>query len=619
MKQITTLILSVWSLAAVGQTIQNRGFENWITDSTECPTDFECSNQEIFTANLNFEPVKKITAAHSGNFAIQLETFLTAQDTFFGFFIKGDVDNQSGGFAYNQRPDSLVGYAHYNIMPGDTALILAAFSRSGIPMANCIGTFVGTQANYGRFSFPINWQGPSGIMPDSLIFAAASSNAINELGIAQGSKLVLDDVGFVGAAGIAQPPNGGFENWTSIQSERPANWSTFQDNGFAYQYNLVNKLTAPSEVNSGNAAIEIKTNIIDGDTLMGYLNNFKDPNSGGYAYTKQIDTLSGYYQFQTPGTDSGTAMVTLISGTQQYHRGVRLPPVANYTEFNLPFNCPFTPDSIRISFIAGRDFNSVVPGSALWLDDIDFKVCDLPTRPSGFSGVTELCNTIGSTVYGVQMQNDADNYTWSLPPGFSITSTPIDSNVIEVAIDPAVAGSGPLEVWGNVYCGSGPLESFQIEVDTTPMKPVITGHSTLDAGVVGDKYLWFIDGVLSVTDTTKVLDPPSQEQVNYTVVVVNGDCASDTSDKNYHSPGNVQENKKSENISVFPNPTNGLITIQFNALPQEYAVKVFSLVGKLELETVNSSEIDLSNLPSGVYTLQVLVDEQVMNQRIIKL
>lgn len=631
MKHFISVLAFLLGAQAFAQVIQNRGLELWTVDSTECPTGYECTNDQTFGSG--FEPVTKSTASLSGNYALSLETHIVAADTFFGYILKGDIDNQTGGIAYSNRPDSVSGYAHYDIKAGDTALIVAVFRRAGVPIGSCFGTFVGTQTNFAWFSFAIDWQTPPSILPDSMIFAAASSNALNEIGIAHGSKLVLDNVRFVGSGAVAQPANNDFENWTTIKSEKPVDWSTFLDYPFAYKYSLVNRLTDRSKINSGSSAIEIKTDIIDGDTLLGYLNNYNDNNPGGYAYTKQIDTLTGYYRFQTPGIDSGTAMITLHSGMQEYHKGVRLPPVSTYTEFNLPFNCHFKPDSIRISFIAGTEFNhsSIVKGSTLWLDDLDFRICDAPKLEGAVTGDTVLCIYSDTIKMGIAKNSGIEKYNWNLPSGYAIISAPTDSNFITVALDSTANKEATVQVAGEYYCGTGIYTTKTLTVDSGPAKPSIVLNAKGDSLLskeVGTSYRWWMftglggfEGEPYYADSTKFFYQPcfsrSPESYAIYVQISNGRCFSELSEPFTTICGSIYENHN-EAFKLFPNPTSSKVNIELENEEIDFDVKLFSNTGQLMYEGKNVKEVDLSGLNSGLYSLQVSIDSERYTKRIVK-
>lgn len=70
------------------------------------------------------------------------------------------------------------------------------------------------------------------------------------------------------------------------------------------------------------------------------------------------------------------------------------------------------------------------------------------------------------------------------------------------------------------------------------------------------------------------------------------------------------------NIKLSPNPTEGMIK-----LPQNVGVtgfEVYALNGQQLIESTNTTEIDLTNLPNGMYIVKVMTENGSLNQKIIK-
>ena len=66
-------------------------------------------------------------------------------------------------------------------------------------------------------------------------------------------------------------------------------------------------------------------------------------------------------------------------------------------------------------------------------------------------------------------------------------------------------------------------------------------------------------------------------------------------------------------MTIYPNPTNGLFTIDTNGQFELKKIKIFSLESKLiyEAELINNSmyEVDF-NLQKGIYFVELLTNEQ---------
>jgi hypothetical protein len=78
-------------------------------------------------------------------------------------------------------------------------------------------------------------------------------------------------------------------------------------------------------------------------------------------------------------------------------------------------------------------------------------------------------------------------------------------------------------------------------------------------------------------------------------------------------------------FSLYPNPTNEIVHIQFNeSLLESPKIKIYDLIGKLvyennNLETFASQDfsIRVDQLNSGVYLLAVQVNDRITNKKLI--
>jgi hypothetical protein len=68
-------------------------------------------------------------------------------------------------------------------------------------------------------------------------------------------------------------------------------------------------------------------------------------------------------------------------------------------------------------------------------------------------------------------------------------------------------------------------------------------------------------------------------------------------------------------LVVYPNPTTGWVTIAAEGVRR---VEVFNVNGQLTRLVYDSSAIDLSELPAGVYTLRVVTNQGRMIGRVVK-
>ncbi len=375
----TIFIFSTFSIT-IGQTILNNGFENWsVEDFYEEPDIFTSTNFASFTTT-GQPNVIKTTDAVTGNYAIKCETINSSEGPIAGAAFIGSIgaEGVAGGIPFAERPDSIKGFAKYNVVGQDTAYVAVLFKKFGAPLGICFVQFIGTQNDYQPFSAPVQWLIPI-ISPDTIAIGITSSTIFSVP--EPGSMLTVDNLSFVGAA--AEFPNGDFEDWTSYSSEEPEDWFTSNLVGFNIGEIAVTKSTDSYE---GNYAIQLESSLTFwGDTLAFITNGtFGDEGpEGGMPVDSIPDKLSGYYKYEPVGPDTALVALTLFyhnpnTGFNQIleESVIHLLEASEYTYFEVPvnyFSLP-EPDTVNISFASSNiDWVSgyVGLGSTLHLDALE--------------------------------------------------------------------------------------------------------------------------------------------------------------------------------------------------------------------------------------------------------
>jgi hypothetical protein len=382
MKKSTFLgtgILLLVAYALQAQVISNAGFEDWTYHPYfEEPDMFTTTNPFLVLADEQPNVTKTIDS-HSGSYALRLETANTPDEPVFGAAFIGQVSDTSiaGGIPFTQRPDSVSGYAKYDIQVGDTAFMAVLFKKFGAPLGICSLAFVGSNNTYQYFSAPVNWFVPI-ISPDSLV-AGFISSSFDNTPIA-GSTITFDDIAFVGVG--ASFPNGGFEDWTEIGADEPDDWTTT---------NLLTTsvggagVTKSTDSHTGSFAAQLESVIsFNGDSIClltnGTLDGEEGP-TGGMPVFEFPKLVSGYYKYSPVGMD------TALAGLWLYHYNagtgitetlqetvIPLPPASEYTYFELPvlyYDIP-VPDTINIAFAPSNYEGGYIGlGSTLLVDDLE--------------------------------------------------------------------------------------------------------------------------------------------------------------------------------------------------------------------------------------------------------
>ncbi|MBL1280303.1 MAG: T9SS type A sorting domain-containing protein, partial [Fluviicola sp.] len=108
--------------------------------------------------------------------------------------------------------------------------------------------------------------------------------------------------------------------------------------------------------------------------------------------------------------------------------------------------------------------------------------------------------------------------------------------------------------------------------------------------------------------------------LTYTYTDVNGCSASATQNLVVDGCASIDEFSK-ENISVYPNPTFGIVKITSSGASIE-AVRIFDATGRIVRDVVvsgqQSIELDMSDFSSGVYNIEVVGSQSIYRTRLVK-
>ncbi len=84
----------------------------------------------------------------------------------------------------------------------------------------------------------------------------------------------------------------------------------------------------------------------------------------------------------------------------------------------------------------------------------------------------------------------------------------------------------------------------------------------------------------------------------------------------------ISESKMPRNINLFPNPASSDFTITSNSLLNDCSIKIYDAAGKLvkEIQGANSQSIivSINNFASGIYTVQLVTNSEIITKKLIK-
>jgi len=171
----------------------NHSFENWTTTSSDKLDGWNTSNDFVFNEPLM--PAVKSTTAHSGSFALELNTILNSNnDTIKGVATNGSFNQNgiTGGAPYTAKPSSIEFYYKNTFSEVDTSYLILEFKNGGT-------TFYQSGAQLTQTStYTLSTQALSLAMtPDSVLISILGGDH-------PGSQLTIDDIAFLFPVGIAE-------------------------------------------------------------------------------------------------------------------------------------------------------------------------------------------------------------------------------------------------------------------------------------------------------------------------------------------------------------------------------------------------------------------------------
>jgi hypothetical protein len=237
----------------------------------------------------------------------------------------------------------------------------------------------------------------------------------------------------------------------------------------------------------------------------------------------------------TPDLISGNTSV--CQGSVNYYSIAAVAGATSYT-WSLPSGWSGTSTSTSISATAGTTGGNITVtannecGSSA-SQTLTVTVNSAPGQPGMISGNTDVCS--GSAVtYSIAPVNGATSYTWSVPSGWTGTSTSASIS--------ATAGTtgGNITVIANNTCGVSASQTLAVTVNNAPGQPgIITGNTDVCSGnevtysitpVSGaTSYTWSVPSGWTGTSTSASISATAGTTGGNITVTANNDCGSSTS------------------------------------------------------------------------------------------
>jgi len=272
-------------------------------------------------------------------------------------------------------------------------------------------------------------------------------------------------------------------------------------------------------------------------------------------------------------------------------------------------------------------------------------VNSLPGVAGLISGESTVCQGQNGVIYSIPAIANATGYVWTIPAGATIVSGTNTNTVILDFSDTAL--SGEITVYGTNTCGNGTASPpYSITVNPLPSIPgtpagpdsVCYNHTpSTDYVTTGanyaTSYLWSITpaaaGVVSGNGlTATVLWSTWSGNASISVRGSNDFCEGPLSESlNVYvdnCEGIPEKTATIFGVSVYPNPSSGLFTIEMNSDKNIIAdLSIRNLMGKtfwteknIRLNGRSLKTLDLNNLMDGVYFVYLECNEGLVIKKI---
>ena len=255
------------------------------------------------------------------------------------------------------------------------------------------------------------------------------------------------------------------------------------------------------------------------------------------------------------------------------------------------------------TFASGTDVQTAC-NSYTWIDGINYTAStNTPTytivggSSQGCDSIVTLNLTINTFASGTDVQTACNSYMW------------IDGNTYT-----ASTNTPTYTIVGGSSQGCDSVVTLNLTINTVD-NSTSTAANTITANATGATYQWLdCDNGNAVITGETTQSYTATANGNYAVEVTQNGCVDTSSCVNITGVGLEEYNKAV--VSIYPNPTSGLITVSLKNVPTHEAnFTLTTLEGKIiKQEKVISTTIlmDLSDYPKGIYVLK-MEDAQSVN------
>lgn len=206
-----------------------------------------------------------------------------------------------------------------------------------------------------------------------------------------------------------------------------------------------------------------------------------------YNFTVSMSGASAYGFEMTPQTpSSNVGLGTWIAGTGSSVSSKYIKQSVKLTGASATWTFQWTAPSTAttVTFYGAFNYannNNNSTGDIIKTSSITYTACSTPSITGSMSGNVTICSGSSNT-YSISPVSGATSYSWSLPGGWTGTSS---TNTISTT---ASSTSGNISVTASNSCGASPMKTLSITVNSSPSVPTSVSGSTIICAGTSNTY-----------------------------------------------------------------------------------------------------------------------------------
>jgi len=438
----------------------------------------------------------------------------------------------------------------------------------------------------------------------------------------------------------AIPPNGGFENWNTINYNDPVGWFTGNQQALA-QMGIAPITKVAGQTGFG---VRMQTYIIGADTSQSYIDNApNDPSKGigGIPFTQRPTAITGYYRDSVVAGDTAGIIVVfkksgvIINKSEFPYTGSHLA----WTAFSFPLSLSSTPDTVIIAAISSNILSGIgiKNGSWLELDGLAFTGVAQIIPNGDFENWSSLSyqTPVGWQVQGDSVSRTTDKYAGTYAIRIK-TALSKDGHVNPSGITTGHNMNNSQIVGGQPYTRMadtlmGYYKYFPSGNDTAVVNVNLSKNAAPVGGIAGQllataSYIYF-QMPFSAGTTPDTIRIDAYSSISYGVISNLGSTFYlDNLALKSQTLGITEVANNNLQVIVYPNPANSVLNVSFRkSLEGTVAFRIYDVSGRLVKEELLKSvvaleriQLSVADLSAGIYHYQVSSNEGVVWNKFVK-